>query len=403
MSRSGSVGTPNKDGPSRPSSGASNKRNQSKPRTVNDNTNAEPRKGDDGRKQEQRGGKPPGGSNPRHRKGSSAARQVPHATKDLSRQNSGKQSSSPAPVAPAPTTAVEGSDALSSLQRVIADLKTSSPSVQSASMSNPLAAPVPIPASQSTSNLPANAPVFHPGAIAFPGSAPSEQAPRHRKAASLGAGSLPNSFNTFSTGLGSMMEDVMEEGPGGSFEEGEIPDASFQHGAHQRRSLSQSFTAPRFAALAAQQEQGDNLGASGRPQLAPGFMFGGRRRPSAQMQMGPPINEEDIGFQFPQQLQQKFNNLESELTHRKESSGEISGIMAEQVRCSWLCYMDTTNGTCIRLPFRLRLRHCSSNSRPCTNNNLRLTKFFRSKPPVLRLRALPRTVACTAPYPSVWA
>lgn len=404
MSRSGSVGTPNKDGPSRPSSGASNKRNQSKPRTVNDNTNAEPRKGDDGRKQEQRGGKPQAGGNPRHRKGSSAARQGAHASKDLSRQNSGgKQSSSPAPVAPAPTAAVEGSDALSSLQRVIADLKTSSPSVQSASMSNPLAAPVPIPASQSTSNLPANAPVFHPGAIAFPGSAPSEQAPRHRKAASLGAGSLPNSFNTFSNGLGSMMEDVIEEGPGGSFEEGEIPDASFQHGAHQRRSLSQSFTAPRFAALAAQQEQGDNLGASGRPQLAPGFMFGGRRRPSAQMQMGPPINEEDIGFQFPQQLQQKFNNIESELTHRKESSGEISGIMAEQVRRECIECMDATNGACIRLPFRPKLRHCSSNSRPCTNSNLRLTKFFHSKPPVLRRRALRHTVVCTAHYRLVWA
>lgn len=335
MSRSGSVGA-NNGGPPRPSSGASNKRNQSKSRAATENAGADARKGDDGKKPEQRGGKPQGNNNPRHRKGSSVQAPRPGGpnSRDLSRQNSGKQpSSSPAPAAPAPALPSEGSDALSSLQRVIGELKTSSPSVQSANMSNPLAAPIPVPASQSTSNLPVNAPVFHPGAIAFPGSTPTNEAPRHRKAASLGASSLPSSFNAFSPGLGSMMEDVLEEGPHGSYEEGEIPDSTFQPGAHQRRSLSQSFTAPRFAALAAQQEQGDMGSPSGRPQLAPGFMFGGRRqRPSTQMTMGPPINEEDIGFQFPQQHAQQNFNIEAEATHRKEGSGEISGIMAEQVR-----------------------------------------------------------------------
>jgi hypothetical protein len=91
----------------------------------------------------------------------------------------------------------------------------------------------------------------------------------------------------------------------GPYEEGEIQgDARFPPTTEpQRRSLSQSFTAPRFAALA-QQDQSEVLGPTGRPQLAPGhFMFGAgaRRRGSSNGPMGPPINEEDIGFQFPQQ------------------------------------------------------------------------------------------------------
>ncbi|GJE87543.1 RNB domain-containing protein [Phanerochaete sordida] len=331
MSRSGSTsGGPN-SGPQRPTSGASNRRNPSNP---------SPTGGDDAKKSSNdgAGGKRPEGQRPKSQ-GSNNARggnrrpsQGNRNNRDsVSRQNSGKQSSgSPANANPAEGT----SDALSSLQRVIADLKTTTPSAQSANMSNPMnaSAPVPIPASQSSS-LPANAPVFQPGAIAFPGSAGNEP-PRHRKAASLGAGSLPNNFNSYSPNLGAMMEDV-EEGPGGgSFEEGEIHEAPAPNaGAHQRRSLSQSFTAPRFAALAAQQE---DVGPSGRPQLAPGFMFG-RRRPSAAMPMGPPINEEDMGFQFPQQqnAQQNFNmeaQQEQQNSHRRtESSGEISGIMAEQI------------------------------------------------------------------------
>ncbi|KAJ3553287.1 hypothetical protein NM688_g3701 [Phlebia brevispora] len=94
ISRSGSVGATNKDGPSRPSSGASNKRNQSKSRAANDNTSAEVKKADDAKKADQKGAKSQGNGNPRHRKGSSAARQSAHTSRDLSRQNSTKQSSS---------------------------------------------------------------------------------------------------------------------------------------------------------------------------------------------------------------------------------------------------------------------------------------------------------------------
>ena len=90
----------------------------------------------------------------------------------------------------------------------------------------------------------------------------------------------------------------------------------------------------RFAALAAQQEQ-DTVGPTGRPQLAPGFMFGARKRA---LPMGPPINEEDVGFQFPQQQQHHqqdnfpIDTPQQSQGHRKSESGEITGIMAEQVK-----------------------------------------------------------------------
>ncbi|KAG1761940.1 hypothetical protein EDD22DRAFT_894119 [Suillus occidentalis] len=47
--------------------------------------------------------------------------------------------------------------------------------------------------------------------------------------------------------------------------------------------------APRFAALTAQEQ--DVLGPTGRLQLAPGFMFGARRRTSSNVPVGPPINQ----------------------------------------------------------------------------------------------------------------
>jgi protein SSD1 len=149
---------------------------------------------------------------------------------------------------------------------------------------------------------------------------------KHRKAASLGAGQAHN-YNSYSPNLGAMMEDA-EDGP---FEEGEIPER-FPAG-HQPRSQSQSFVPPRFAALAAQQEQNDSVGPTGRPQLAPGFMFGARKR---SVGLGPAINEEDLGFQFPQQqgFEQQQQQQQPGPTHRKGESGEITGIMAEQVRQS---------------------------------------------------------------------
>lgn len=323
-----------------------------------------------------------------------------HNNRDsVSRSNSGKQGSgSPANV-PAPP-ADGSSDALTSLQRVIADLKTASPSVQSANMSNPLGSSAPVPPS---SNLPANAPVFQPGAAAFPGSAGNEP-PRHRKAASLGAGSMPSTFNSFSPNLGSMMEDVIEEGPGGmSFEEGEIQEYSAPAGAHQRRSLSQSFTAPRFAALAAQQEQAEAVGPTGRPQLAPNFMFGARRRPSAAMPMGPPINEDDMGFQFPQQHAQQNFNLdapsESNAHRRTESSGEISGIMAEQVPILYPALLDPFLILSRRLPFKTKSKPCNSSNRRCIRNNLLKIRSSPSRPLALPHHEATFIVECTALYP----
>lgn len=129
-----------------------------------------------------------------------------------------------------------------------------------------------------------------------------------------------------------MLEDAEEAG---SFEEGEINEQYYPHPTHQPRSLSQSFIAPRFAALA-QQEQAESLGPTGRPQLAPNFMFGARKRaPPA----GPPINEEDVGFQFPQQQQQPSYRPDIlEQTNSKGDNGEITGIMAEQVNNGHLMY-----------------------------------------------------------------
>jgi len=148
----------------------------------------------------------------------------------------------------------------------------------------------------------------------------------------MGTG-LSSNFNSFAPHLGSMREDV-EEGQNG-YEEGEIQESfySTQPQAHHPRSQSQSFTAPRFAALAAQQDQqqpNDVLGPSGRPQLAPNFMFG-RRRPSTGASLGPPINEEDVGFQFPQQQTIQSYSDQDMLQRRNEGGGEIRGIMAEQV------------------------------------------------------------------------
>jgi protein SSD1 len=117
-----------------------------------------------------------------------------------------------------------------------------------------------------------------------------------------------------------MVETVEDE----MLEEGEIQDRFYtQQPLQQPRPQSQSFIPPRFAALAAQEQ--DTVGPTGRPQLAPGFMFGARKRG---LPMGPPINEEDVGFQFPQQQQQQTYG---EPVGRKVETGEITGIMAEQV------------------------------------------------------------------------
>ncbi|KAH7887691.1 SSD1 protein [Phlebopus sp. FC_14] len=279
---------------------------------------SEPKKVEMSRNKSQSGGSQRNG-NHRNRQPSSSQTSRSSAVKD--RSSTGLSSS------PAPASASESSDALSSLQRVIADLKTTSPPGQGPPTNNSLAASMHAPQPQH-SNLPATAPVFQPGAAVF--SAQNLQdAVRHRKAASMGASALSGNYNSFSPHLGAMMEDA-EDGAGTSFEEGEVSEGFAPHPGHQARSQSQSFMAPRFAALAAQQEQ-DVLGPTGRPQLAPNFMFGARRRTSSNVPMGPPISEEDVGFQFPQQQQDyPSGGGVREQSHRKPE-GDITGIMAEQI------------------------------------------------------------------------
>ncbi|KAA1466420.1 RNB-domain-containing protein [Dentipellis sp. KUC8613] len=310
-------------GGSRPSSGAGNRKNSNAPAVE---SGSDTGKRGDGKKNEQRGkGQGGGGGRTGHRKAPSTQQGNRQGGKD---QSSAKQNNPSATV-----SGSEASDALSSLQRVIADLKTTSPPNQTSPLSgNTMTSSTSMPSSQTTtSTLPPNAPVFQPGASMYPAPGLGEQPPRHRKAASLGGAGLSSNFNNFSPHLGSMIEDVEEGHANVNYEEGEIPENVYTTQGHHPRSQSQSFTAPRFAALAAQQEQGDIVGPSGRPQLAPNFMFGARRRPSSTTPMGPPINEEDAGFQFPQQQTMPSYSDQDQSHRRGESGGEIRGIMAEQI------------------------------------------------------------------------
>jgi protein SSD1 len=267
-------------------------------------------------------------------------------------QSGSRQASKSNSSTPAPSTGAETSDALSSLQRVIADLKTASPAVQ----------PSPIQPTEVISSLPANAPVFQPGMQAWPGLTQSNDQARHRKAASVGTSYNNNTLGNYAPNLGVMMEDA-EDGPA-PYEDGEIQgDNGFrQQQNHNRRSLSQSFTAPRFAALA-QQDQSEVVGPTGRPQLAPGFMFGGgaRRRGSSNGPMGPPINEEDIGFQFPQQ---QPRSLDAQgLPRPDDAGGEITGIMAEQVNHLHRHNLSPKVKLLYRSPFRSRSKRCNNSSK----------------------------------------
>lgn len=309
------------------------------------------------------------GRAPAHRKAQPSASQVGRNSSPKE-QASVKQSSTPVP------QGKEASDALSSLQRVIADLKTTSPVQPPTAQNNGFAMPV----AQQQSNLPPNAPAFQPGAAAYPG---LNADPKHRKAASLGAAGLSGNFNAFSPHLGAMVEDA-EDGVGPA-EEGEIQEHYLPHQGHQPRSQSQSFMAPRFAALAAQQEQSDSVGSTGRPQLAPNFMFGARKQRGTPL--GPPINEEDLGFKFPQQQQQQQQQQNyhiefptHESTHKKSDSGEITGIMAEQViPLLHPSHYSDFNEAMVRSPCRVRLKHCSSSSKLFINNSLLQTRSYLSK------------------------
>lgn len=265
-----------------------------------------------------------GGRSVSHRKGQQSSSQGPRNTGGAQTQTTSKPAAQNTPVTEG------GSDALSSLQRVIADLKTTPTGVAQPPGVNLSAFQV----TPNTSNLPVNAPVFQPGGGAFPA-----VDPKHRKAASLGtSASLSGGYNSFSPHLGAMMEDAEEHG---HMEEGEVSDQFYpqqaqQQFGHQPRSQSQSFMAPRFAALA-QQDTQDNVGPTGRPQLAPNFMFGARRRNASNNPGMGPLSEEDGTFQFPQQQQQQYQQgyqqepSPSDADLRKPDNGEITGIMAEQI------------------------------------------------------------------------
>jgi len=359
-----------------PSRSGSNKRPSSTPATESGSDNG--KRANEGKKSEQRRQQNGGGQGkPNHRKGQSTA------GGQGNRQTNNQPTNKPGAAVPA----VESSDAMSSLQRVIADLKTTSPPIQTSPLvGNTLPTSTSLPIAQTaTSNLPANAPVFQPGASIYPPPTASEPPPRHRKAASMGAAGLSSNFNSFAPHLGSMREDA-EDGQNG-YEDGEIPDSlySTQTQIHHPRSQSQTFTAPRFAALAAQQEQhqhNDIVGPSGRPQLAPNFMFGGgpRRRPSAGTAMGPSISEEDVGFQFPQQQTVPSYSDQDMLQRRNEGGGEIRGIMAEQVQSNDHRQIAGADVQCVnRLQFRMRSKHCNVTKLPSINNSSLRIKYFPSK------------------------
>ncbi|KAF8314752.1 RNB-domain-containing protein [Clavulina sp. PMI_390] len=139
------------------------------------------------------------------------------------------------------------------------------------------------------------------------------QPPRHRKAASAG----PNfAANFASAGYANQLSAMQEDAEDG-YSYAETEEYSDQPGFSQPqiqpqapsayRNMQQqpmgSFSAPRFQnqGMGAQEQmnfgtQGEVIGPSGRPQLAPNFTFGGNRRPRA-----PSQDQDDANFQFPPQ------------------------------------------------------------------------------------------------------
>lgn len=331
---------------SRPSSTDSHKRKE-----------GEPKKQDNRQRNGNRNGN--GANSGGHRKAqSSTASRSPSNQQQSQLPANPAQQNQAAPSKPVPTANPDGN--LSSLQRaqkVIQDSMASPPSNPPSVLATGAVPP-------RLQNIPnqtpsANAPPFHPSFAA------ATESPRHRKAVSVGnqlppqfnAGNFAGSIGGYSPHLGPMMEDAAEDGLGqGDFEEGEIPEniyttqqpgfGSFGRGQAANQPAMGAFTAPRFAALAAQQQQQQQqqqqepLGPTGRPQLAPNFMFGARRKGST----GPipAIGEEDLGFQFPQQGQQvQQNQFQGEgvdamgNAHRRAGSempASVTGLMAEQVR-----------------------------------------------------------------------
>ncbi|KAG8761464.1 hypothetical protein FRC14_003877 [Serendipita sp. 396] len=245
------------------------------------------------------------------------------------------------------------SSALSNLQKVITDLKSMPASSQGQPQSQPQtqnqvqqasnqvsataqAAPTaPTYAQTTQSNLTPTAPPFQPSF------APGEVPPRHRKAQSMGptptgpAAPAGYGMGGYAPYLDSMNEDIEPQGP-------ESPMAPTMNQYSNRPPMG-SFQAPRFANMQ-QAVEAENVGPSGRPQLAPSFSFGGggggggakRRTNSMSVGPGPAIGEEDAGFQFPQQNQQPRQQNQQDTYDAAQNLGGShrrtgSEIMSQQI------------------------------------------------------------------------
>ncbi|KAG8914944.1 hypothetical protein FRC00_009355 [Tulasnella sp. 408] len=284
-------------------------------RSNNPGANGGNRGGKNNRSVSNPGGNRPGGQ--QQRKGRTASTNSPNPGKGQPLPGPGSSATQPG--------GQQGSTALTSLQRVITDLKSYP------SQSSPSSGSGPALSSSTTSTLPVNAPVFQPGAPLHP--AASAGAGGHRKAASTGTGTgfspaFSSPLNTFSPHLGVMQEDIPEEH--------EDDDGDIVITQQQPRAIAQSnmgnFTAPRFNQQPQQQAPDQDVGPTGRPQLAPNFMFGQRRNQINQ----PALTDEDVGFQFPQAAQQQtLEGLaqQAPTTHRRTPSelAGVSPLMAEQI------------------------------------------------------------------------
>jgi protein SSD1 len=400
-------GPANPGGP-RPASRGSNKKPPGAASSQTDSNDGSKKKdgdakkkdGGDNKKADQRGAR----SQSQSRGGGSGGGN--HRKSQTSQSTAGRQGggnvpkeSKPAASAPVPVPGADNSDALTSLQRVITDLKSISPPSQPSAISS--SASMPIPQTLVSSNLPPNAPIFQPGAAGFPapGAAAAESA-RHRKAASLGShGSgvpgYPHQMFQFSSQLGAMMEDnedIRTPQQQQQFEEGEIPEQIYGQQPFPRGSQPPGFAAPRFAALAGQQqpqqqEQGEVIGPSGRPRLAPTFTFGTQRRAASNVPLGPPILEgDDIGFQFPQQQnQQPDYQAESPQQQNNNNGGDNRGqlpdLMREQVRLNhWTSPISRRflhHRILSSLLFKTRLRRSSISNSSSFNSRWPRTKLWQ--------------------------
>jgi hypothetical protein len=114
--------------------------------------------------------------------------------------------------------------------------------------------------------------------------------------------------------------------------------------------------------------------------------------------MGPPINEEDAGFQFPQQQSQGSQNefFGHDITQRKAENGEITGIMAEQV-CPYTPALFPSTYSGHRSLFSNKLKHFNSSNKHSISSSLRLVLWSPSKLP-----ALAPTVEPTGGFRARW-